>query len=137
MFFDFWEVDPETSTVTPIAEGLNPEDETDNVLTEENVQFFESVKIESIYGEPGESCDSFERVKIAQECANVDQLETENYQCPWTASDDDCWENETRKVKHTMKRRLSDHVETSQDATYYIRGGFAYQKADENGQIQQ
>ena len=126
MSFDFWEVDPASSTVNPIAEGSNPEIETDNVLTEENVLFFESVKIDSIYGGPREYCDSLEQTKIAQECARVDRPETENDTCPWTASDGDCWKNEPRKVKYTMKRRLVDHVETSQDATYYIRGGFGY-----------
>ena len=36
-----------------------------------------------------------------------------------------------------MKRRLIDHVEANTDGSYYFRGGFNYQAADDEGRIVQ
>ena len=140
LFFDFWEVDPTISTASmgEVEEGSTPDEETGeevSALLEENVQFYESVKIEALYPTAGGSFD-FEKVEVTQECGNVNDF-VEQAVCPWTASASDCWKAESNKVKFTVKRRLGDHMETSRDATYYFRGGFPYQNSDENGQLQE
>ena len=140
MFFDFWEVDPAITTTSTdeVENGSTTNEETGeevSALLEDDVQFYESVKVTALYPTAGGSFD-FEKVEITQECGNVNDS-VEEAVCPWSASANDCWSAESNMVKFTVKRRLGDHVETSPDASYYFRGGFAYQGADENGQLQE
>lgn len=121
-FFDFWEVDP---TLPP---GTTSEEVPS--LGEEYT-FAESVEVTAYSPAVGSSID-IGTTGLTQTCENINEDEAG---CPWVPAAADLWENDAKRVKYVVKRRLVDHYVTMPGSSYYIRGGFQLPLSDGTGQI--